>query len=119
MFIVDCGVYPFDILVYFGSDKKKLFKELSKYLPIKELKKLTFNDGKTIMFSSGQTVLWLKEKPTSIKGIAQLNHEIFHCACFVLERVGIKYCKKTDEAYAYLLEYLTKQIYSKIDITFS
>lgn len=71
------------------------------------------------MFPTGQTLLWLNEKPNSVSGLATLNHEIFHCACFILERVGIVYSESSDEAYAYLIEYLTKQIYNKLNITFS
>ena len=122
MFIVDCQVYPFQILVYFGQDKKPLFKELSNLLPksvVDTLKTLEFKVGKSVMFPTGQTLLWLNEKPTSVNGLATLNHEIFHCVCFILERVGIVYSESSDEAYAYLIEYLTKQIYNELNITFS
>ena len=122
MFIIDCQVYPFQILVYFGQDKKPLFKELSKYLPkssIETIKIFEFKRGKSIMFPTGQTLLWLNEKPNSISGLATLNHEIFHCVCFILERVGIVFSDSSDEAFAYLIEYLTKQIYNELNITFS
>jgi len=122
MFIIDCQVYPFQILVYFGQDKKPLFKELSKRLPksaIDTLKTFEFKVGKSVMFTTGQTLLWLNEKPNSVSGLATLNHEIFHCVCFILERVGIVYSESSDEAYAYLIEYLTKQIYNELNITFS
>jgi len=122
MFIVDCQVYPFQILVYFGQDKKPLFKELSNLLPksvVDTLKTLEFKVGKSVMFPTGQNLLWLNEKPTSVNGLATLNHEIFHCVCFILERVGIVYSESSDEAYAYLIEYLTKQIYNELNITFS
>lgn len=122
MFIVDCQVYPFQILVYFGEHKKPLYKELKKCLPketVDTLKTLNFKVGKSVMFSSGQTLLWLKETPNSISALATLNHEIFHCVCFILERAGITYSDKSDEAFAYLIEYLTNQIYGKLTITFS
>ncbi len=122
MFIVDCQIYPFDILVCFGQDKKLLFKELSKKLPksdIDILKTIKFNVGKSIMFPAGQTLLWLQEKPTSIYGLATLNHEIFHCVCFILERAGIVYSHSSEEAFAYLIGYLTKQIYKELNISFS
>lgn len=122
MFIIDCQVYPFQILVYFGQDKKPLYKELKKRLPksaIDTLKTFDFKVGKSVMFPTGQTLLWLNEKPNSVSGLATLNHEIFHCACFILERVGIVYSESSDEAYAYLIEYLTKQIYNELNITFS
>ena len=122
MFIIDCHIYPFQILVYFGQNKKPLYNELSKTLPksdVDTLKTFEFEVGKSVMFPTGQTLLWLDEKPNSVNGLAILNHEIFHCACFILERVGIDYSETTNEAYAYLIEYLTKQIYNELNITFS
>lgn len=121
IFIVSCEVYPFDVLVYFGEDRKPLFKELKKSITkteISKLKALDFKKGKTVMFKGGQTLLWLRQKPNSIQDLSILNHEIFHCSCFILEKVGIRYSKKSDEAYAYLIQFLSKKIYNEIGITF-
>jgi hypothetical protein len=122
MFILKGEIYPFDILVSFGGSQERLQKKLSKILPNKtvssELEIDELCSGKTIMFSTGQTLLWLKEKPTSINGLAILNHEIFHCTCFILTRVGITYSSDSDEAFAYFIQYLTNKIYSELGITF-
>lgn len=122
MFVVNCAVYPIDILVSFGDTKKQLCRELSKSLPeyiIKSLKEQEFKEGKSAMFPTGQVLLWLKKEPSSVEELAILNHEIFHCTCFILERVGVIYSENSDEAYAYLIQYITNQIYSKLKITFS
>lgn len=118
MFIIDCEVYPFQILVYFG-DKKGLRKELKKYDKsfIKEVGEI--KQGKTVIFSTGQTLLWLKHKPKSINDLSLLSHEIFHCTCFILNRCGIQLSDSSDEAFAYLIQYLTKQIYNELNLTFS
>ena len=42
-----------------------------------------------------------------------LNHEIFHCTIFILKRIGVSLSDDSEEAYAYLYEYITKMIYSK------
>jgi predicted membrane channel-forming protein YqfA (hemolysin III family) len=115
MNIIDCGVYPFEIMIFFGDKKKEIIKELKKYLcksDITYFKTVNLFAGKSIMFSSGQTLLYVNRIPENPNDYATLQHEIFHCACFVLERVGINYSNETDEAYAYLIEYLTKQIYT-------
>lgn len=122
MFIVSCEVFPYDILVCFGESGKRLFKELGHYIgksEIKELKRLNFRSGKSIMFSGGQTLLWLKEKPKNVSGLAILSHEIFHCTCFILEKVGIPLSETSDEAYAYLLQFISNKIYNELGITFS
>lgn len=123
MFIVKGEIYPFDILISFGDNQKKLRKKLLRILPNESVLEELFIDGlgsgRTIMFSSGQTLLWLKQKPTSINGLAILNHEIFHCVCFILRRIGITYSSDSDEAFAYFIQYLTNKIYSELGITFS
>ena len=121
IFIVKCKIYPFDVLVHFGEDKEPMYRKLKGRIPgeyIEELKTLEYKSGKSIMFPTGQTLLWMHEKPKSVYGLSILSHEIFHCACFILERVGIVYCENSDEAYAYLIQFLTEEIYSKLDIKF-
>ncbi len=119
-FIVNCQVYPYDIFCFFGEDISQLKKELSKLLPktdIDDFDSLIFSGtGKSVMFPNNQTLLWLKYEPHEPILLGTLNHEIFHCACFILERAGIKYCEDSDEAYAYLIAYLTGVIYSKLNI---
>ena len=46
-----------------------------------------------------------------------LHLEIFHCVIFIFDKIGIKLSYKTDEIYAYLIQYITKQIYLKISPT--
>lgn len=116
-FIVDCGTYPFDILIYFGDSLDDLFKDIKDKLSkadFKGLKRSKFKVGKAIMLDTNQTVLWLREKPTTARHFGLLSHEIYHCAGFVLRAVGIEYCQETEEAYAYLIQYLTEQIYEKL-----
>lgn len=47
--------------------------------------------------------------PKTIDELSILQHEIFHCVMFILDKIGIKLSYKTDEIYAYLIQYITKQ----------
>lgn len=90
MFFVDCGSYPFQILVYFGQDRQRLINKINKHIPEDEAKEFiesTFHSGKAFMFSSGQMVLWMGELPMT---------------------------DDTDEVYAYQIGYITNKIYSKL-----
>lgn len=121
MIVVDCVIYPVHVLVSFDKDEKQLIKKASKHLPkesIEEMKEMSFHSGKAILFPHNKMVLWQRGKPKSIEDLAVLNHEIFHITCFILERVGLPLSKKSDEAYAYLLQYLTKEIYKTLGIRF-
>ena len=48
-----------------------------------------------------------------IDDFVTLNHEIFHCTILILKRIGVSLSDDSEEAYAYLYEYITKMIYSK------
>ena len=57
--------------------------------------------------------------PKDIKGLSILAHEIFHIANFTLEKAGINLTSDSDEAYSYLIEFLTKKILAMLPISFS
>lgn len=118
-FTVDCGFYPFDIFCYFGNNRDNmcgLLKE--KGIDDEEIawiKEQDYRSGKSVMLRDGQLMLWMPQAPNSKYLLAILAHEIFHCACFVIERVGIVYEPDvSDEAYAYLLQHITEKIYDNL-----
>ena len=118
-FIVNCEVYPVDVLVHFGT-KESLLRQ-TRYFNTDELKDL--DEGvepcsTTLLEPSGKVVLFMDGQPKDIDGLAILQHEIFHCVSFVLEHVGIEHNDSTEEAYAYLAGYITKKIYQKIEVRF-
>jgi len=121
MFTINCKVYPFDIIVCLGDNRKKISKFLRKNSTEEDsgvFEEINLSVGTSIMLPSGCTILYLKKYPNSIGGLAILQHEIFHCVFFILEYVGIRYSKKSDEAFSYLIEYITKEIYNKLNIKF-
>ncbi len=107
-FIIDCGTFPFDIMVHFG-DIELLLKMLKKYKINIDKKQLEDNRvGLSIILPTNQTVLWMKSEPATPFDFSVLQHEIFHCVHHILEKIGIK-CKSTnnsDEVYAYLIQYI-------------
>jgi hypothetical protein len=68
------------------------------------------------MFSTNTSILRLRCLPETPEDFGRLAHEVFHIASFVLDRVGMKLkVMASDEAYAYLISYLTEEIYKKIN----
>lgn len=117
LFIINCAIYPFDILVHIGDNKKPLLKELSKYIKKKELKEISaynFTRGNAIMLDGGQLVLTINKEESLPQFIATLSHEIFHCVTFIMARIKLKHNKNTEEAFAYLIEYITKEILNRV-----
>jgi hypothetical protein len=112
-FIVDCAVYPFHILCYFGEDRTLLYKKLSKFTTkeqLDEIKGFGYKKGKAFMLPGGQTVLWMSCVPESCFDYGILAHEVFHCVVFIMEKVDIKFGHDGEEAFAYLIGYVTKEI---------
>ena len=121
LFIIKLVVYPFDVMIYFGKDQQPLYKELSKYISadeIQELREKQITRGNSVIFNNGASLIRMSNIPRSINDLATLNHEVFHIVFFILQKIGIELCPKSDEAFAYLIEYINKEIYKKISISF-
>jgi len=122
MFIVRCDVYPVDIMFYFEKEKSVVIKKLSDYLDSEDLEYLesaSFESrGKAVLFKEPKVLIWMPEKPNCMITLSTVAHEIFHATCMILERIGIKYGDDSDEAYAYLLQFITREAYSQLGIRF-
>ena len=116
--IIELVVYPYDVMVSFGQTDEELKEALSTYeLEESDIKHAIFGSDKTVRgravtFSNNASLIRLRDYPITSGDYACLAHEIFHCVTFIMERVGIKFdLNVSDEAYAYLVGYLTKEIY--------
>lgn len=115
-FIIKYQIYPFDLMVSIGQTTDELINSLRK-------KGVEYNDdckimpnglARTIMFEGGQTLIILPNIPQSCLEYGVLAHEIFHAVDFLMNRIGISLCPASNEAYAYLIGYITKEIYKKM-----
>jgi hypothetical protein len=119
-FIIPLVVYPFDVMVSIGETDIALEKTLTKF-GIKEdgtqwrLEDSPTTQGRCCLFDTNHGLIRLRRKPKLPVEFGQLQHEIFHYVTFILERIGMELIvMKSDEAYSYLIGYLTTEIYKKI-----
>lgn len=114
-FIVPLVIYPFSIMVSLGQSDYQLRISLTKSnLEWEERMKLT-GEGKCILLASNNVVVRTSDFPKSPEQMGSLQHEIFHAVAFVMWRIGMELeIDKSEEAYAYLIGYLTKEIYTKL-----
>lgn len=120
--IIPLVIYPFDIMVMMGYSDEEVREELSRYSSISEsdidlamLKRATVR-GTTVLFQSNQTFIRMAEIPTAPLDYGFLQHEIFHAVTYILYRVGMKLkIGYSDEAYSYLVGYVTEKIYEEIN----
>ena len=120
-FIIKPDVYPFDVMVSIDETDDVLLKRLLRYGNTKKDCKGLFNmcalsRGRCHIFKdSAQTVIRLKLQPKKVDMIALISHEVFHAVSFILDRIGMKLdLYSSDEAYAYLTEYLMLEICKKL-----
>lgn len=119
-FIIPLVIYPFDVMVSIEETDAELSKKLQKYITdpkgIGELMNLSSTtQGRCVMLECNQTVIRLKRQLYAHQTYATAAHEIFHATSFILNRIGMKMeIGISDEAYAYLIGYLTKEIFKRL-----
>ncbi|WP_029328149.1 hypothetical protein [Bacteroides sp. 14(A)] len=121
--IISIDIYDRDVMVHFG-EKKYLKAKLSKMFGSEQASEIVSmisgeEKGKSLLLPGGQMILYMPDLPKDIKGMSVLAHEIFHIANFTLEKAGINLTNDSDEAYSYLIEFLTKKILTILPISFS
>lgn len=105
-------MFPFGLRVYYGMTYKEIRKDLLKALPKdahKEIKYLKDKcEGRTLMFSTGQTVIILY-----VNDSTTIAHEAFHATEMILDKLRIYHTRETSEVYAYMIGYIVGEINSK------
>ena len=122
--IIQVPIYKKAVLLYCGSERE-LLKTVRRDLG-EEVEEEVRNglgeeeryEGITLMTSTNDVIVHLPEKPKNNKGISTLTHELFHASSFILEGAGIPHTNDTEEAYAYLLEYLVTEALDSLKISF-
>jgi hypothetical protein len=115
-FTIPYVIYPFDIMFSFGESDKALFKKL-KSLGIGEPSLCEISGitlARTVVFKEGPSIIRMQQAPKTPFQLGVLQHEIFHAVYFLFTRIGIKLCDKSDEAFAYTIQYLTEQVYKRL-----
>lgn len=121
--ILSIDIYERDLMVHFGK-KEDLKKRLSKMFGDKyssEVVSLISDEdrGKSILLDGGQMILFMPKVPKNVFDLSVLAHEIFHITDYTMEKAGIRLTESSDEAYSYLIQFLTKKILGMIPISFS
>lgn len=118
--IIHIDIYNADILLHIGNNKQLLkymrANGLASY--IKDMKQLLGKNeqttlGRTMQLDNGQTIILFKRNPEP----SLLAHEVFHAACMILNRIGITLSDESDEAYAYLIQFITQKICNVVTLS--
>jgi len=120
-FIVPLVIYPFDIMFSIGESDKELKSEMKSRLSKAAYKLATEDDflfgsikgqNAHTLFIRGhcQTIVRLGLEASS----GTIAHEIFHVVDMIFRHINISLTKDSDEAYAYLIGYITDKYYEAI-----
>lgn len=118
-FLIDCLIYPSDIVVFVDSSNKEIKKTMCKHgYDDKEISQVLSKLKKGVnarceMMEDGLVFIFLK---SNVKDFySKVCHESFHATTFILDRVGVKLkLGISDEAYAYLMGFITAEIFKNI-----
>lgn len=107
--IIRMNPFPFDLIVFFGTEKNKLFKWLKKEIPeqiVASPDVFTFNGKwRTIRTDGGWIILWTETKEDQF-----LIHELFHVCEMLFDKVGIEHNLESGELWAYMQQFLFNEI---------
>jgi hypothetical protein len=113
--IIPLIVYPFDVMISLGQSDQELKKSISKFSIEWDENMKCVGAGRFILLPTNQSIIRLSDYPETCEHYGALQHEIFHCVTMVLDRIGMKFIPlKSDEAYSYLIGYLTTEVYKRI-----
>lgn len=118
-FIIPLVIYPFDLMVSIGESDQKLEKTLSGFLEPDDVIISRWNTdtqkGRYCRFSNNSSLLRLRRMPETPEDFGVLAHEVFHSVTHIMDMVGMKLkLMVSDEAYSYLVGFITEEIYKKI-----
>lgn len=112
--LIQIPIYKTALLIYFG-DRDGLLKAVKKHggkAQRKEIEAMLpdeseVTDGSTYLTKDRSVTIHLPSTPTTPRDVAVLNHELSHATNYILMSVGMQHTEETEEAYTYLLEYIT------------
>lgn len=123
VFQLDTVPYPAAVLVSIGQTDTQFKKTVEKFVGEPEISKKKHKnfekshedtEAYILHFNTGHVVLRMYGQKWNAEGLAILQHEIYHVVHAVLRHAGIRPTLGTEEAYAYLTQHITEQIYNKI-----
>lgn len=109
--LINLKIYPWDILYTVGSTEEEVVSylrdEFNYHMDEEEKNHLDFGKktGRTVRLKNRSIVMWVKQD-----SIPVLGHEIFHAVELLFEMIQIPINENTSEAWAYLIEYVWKEV---------
>lgn len=117
-FIVEVDLYKVDVMVV-GGDIEGAIEWLSNKnvtdSDIESIKSNSNDQGNVLLLSNNAIYLHVMDREKTNFWTSVLVHEVFHAASFLLKSKGIELDESSEEAYAYLIEFIYYKIMEQLD----
>jgi hypothetical protein len=127
-FVIDLELYNANILVSIEQDAEDVVLSLVEHGVIPSLESPSLkmymepfmdmkstNLARTAMYENGVIAVRLTQfDENDIENMATLVHELSHVCMYTFDRIGMPHNSDTDEAYGYLIGFLTKKFFENI-----
>lgn len=111
-FELDSGVYPARIFVSIGYNNQYAAKRLN--IKLSDMHPQSTGGATTYDLNDGRYLLSFSSFSNDVQDLALLSHEVFHLTFMVLRNAGLTLSHDSEEAYAYLLQYIVESFLKKL-----
>jgi hypothetical protein len=117
-FTLPLGIYPYDIRFSFNEKSNDIERHFKK-IGCKKSPSIKYDDKSCVAFyirvNSRNVLIRMRRIPDSADEFSWLQHEITHAVMFILDKyTGMPHTPESTEAYAYLTDYITKEVYRNL-----
>jgi hypothetical protein len=116
---LEIPIYDVVLFVSINQTDKQIIKECSKFFKVTpEWKEKICDpgyDGRVLShYDSGLFVLRIHGIEDAASFYSTMSHEIFHVVVGIFDRIGATLDDSSEESYAYLIGYITKEILKNV-----
>ena len=117
---VDCGTYPFHLLVFVGMTNKEMAKKAESFtgmvLTGEEKSHLDQHArGRALYFPRIRlSIIIMRDFKTDYEWLSVLAHEIVHAVHSIFDEIKLRISDGSEEAFTYQVEYLTRGVLKKL-----
>ena len=116
----ECEIYKKDISIFLGTYDQMLTWAKEEFTNpayaefLKSMEESAPGGEADCHYDRGSCIVRLEKYPKSNGEIACMNHELLHAVMFIMNSCGVCYSEQSNnEAFTYLLEWLTKKTLEK------
>lgn len=117
-FTIPLVIYPCSLMVAVGMDDKTLKKKLASRISEEDFDTHLKYDlpirARTAFLGDNTSIITFKTWNGSSEHYGIMQHELFHVVDFTLSAMGLTLSESSNEAYAYLMGYLSEKVHEKL-----